>query len=78
MAKKRERLEVIHDILKAVMDAGNSLGPTRLLYASNLSPKMFRDYIAEMIAKGFLKEEAERFRNHRLARPLFSRANLNL
>lgn len=60
MVKKRERLEVIHDVLAAVMKAGNSLGPTRLLYASNLSPQMFREYIAEMLEKGFLVESQER------------------
>ncbi len=54
---KRERLEVIFDILCAVRDAGNSLGPTRLLYASNLSPKMFKEYTEEMVVKGFLAED---------------------
>ena len=51
--KKRERLEVIYDILTA---ASKELGPTRLLYASNLSPKMFRDYVAEMLEKKFIIE----------------------
>jgi predicted transcriptional regulator len=60
VVKKRERLDVIHDILKAVMDAGNALGPTRLLYASNLSPQMFREYIAEMIEKKFLVENKQK------------------
>ncbi len=60
MVRKRERLDVIHDILAAVMAAGNALGPTRLLYASNLSPKMYRDYVEEMLRKGFLVERQER------------------
>ena len=59
MAKKRERLEVIYDILKAVSDSSNSVKPTRLLYNSNLSPQMFKDYIGELVEKGFLSEEAE-------------------
>ena len=57
MAKKRERLEVIHDILAAVRDHGNKIKPTRLLHASNLSPQMFRDYIEELLRKGFLTEQ---------------------
>ena len=36
MAKKRERLDVIRDILKAIRENRN-IKPTRLLYASNLS-----------------------------------------
>ena len=56
MAKKRERLEVIKDILEAIMQ-GRNIKPTRLLYASNLSPQMFKDYINELLGKGFIKLE---------------------
>ena len=56
MAKKRERLEVIKDILNAVREKKN-IKPTRLLYASNLSPQMFKEYINELIRKGFIKLE---------------------
>jgi predicted transcriptional regulator len=54
MAKKRERLEVIHDILSSIRDAGKSIKPTRLLYTSNLSPQMFKEYIEELANKGFI------------------------
>ena len=62
MAKKRERLEVIYDILMAVQNSNNAIKPTRLLSKSNLSPQMFKDYVADLVAKGFLLEirEAER------------------
>lgn len=60
MAKKRERLEVIYDILKAVSEARNSIKPTRLLYSSNLSPQMFRDYVAELEKKEFLRVSEDR------------------
>jgi len=56
MAKKRERLEVIKDILEAIMQ-GRNIKPTRLLYASNLSPQMFKDYINELLTKCFIKLE---------------------
>ena len=56
MAKKRERLEVIKDILEAIKE-GRHIKPTRLLYASNLSPQMFKDYINELITKEFIKIE---------------------
>jgi len=54
MVKKRERLDVIKDILRAIRE-NRQIKPTRLLYASNLSPQMFKDYINELISKGFIK-----------------------
>lgn len=60
MAKKRERLEVIHDILKVIQNSKNSIKPTRLLYASNLSPQMFKEYVNELLGKGFIEEEKRR------------------
>ena len=54
MARKRERLDVIKDILKAIMK-NRQIKPTRLLYASNLSPQMFKVYINELISKKFIK-----------------------
>ena len=59
MAKKRERLEVIRDILLAIRDHKN-IKPTRLLYASNLSPQMFKDYINELITKGFIRLDIDK------------------
>ena len=58
MVKKRERLGVIKDILDAIRDNKN-IKPTRLLYASNLSPQMFKEYIGELMVKGFIKLEIE-------------------
>jgi len=55
-SKKRERLEVIKDILNTIRQ-NREIKPTRLLYASNLSPQMFKEYINELIAKGFIKLE---------------------
>lgn len=57
ITKKRERLEVIKDILTAVRDS-REIKPTRLLYASNLSPQMFKEYVEELIKKGFLAVNA--------------------
>lgn len=54
MAKKRERLDVIKDVLSSIRENRN-IKPTRLLYASNLSPQMFKEYINELIEKGFIK-----------------------
>ncbi len=53
-AKKRERLDVIRDILQTIRQ-NREIKPTRLLYASNLSPQMFKEYINELISKQFIK-----------------------
>lgn len=53
-AKKRERLDVIRDILQTIRQ-NREIKPTRLLYASNLSPQMFKEYINELITKNFIK-----------------------
>ena len=60
--KKRERLGVIRDILQTIKQ-NREIKPTRLLYASNLSPQMFKEYINELISKTFIKldiDEKER------------------
>lgn len=56
MAEKRERLDVVCDILSAVLKNNNKIGPTRLIQLSNLSPAMFKEYTCELINQGLLKE----------------------
>ncbi|MEK6875617.1 MAG: winged helix-turn-helix domain-containing protein [Nanoarchaeota archaeon] len=58
MAKKRERLDVIRDILLAIRE-NRKIKPTRLLYASNLSPQMFKEYIDELLGKKFIVSEMD-------------------
>ena len=59
MAKKRERLEIIKDIIYSIRENRN-IKPTRLLYSSNLSPQMFKDYVNELIAKGFISLDIDK------------------
>jgi len=54
MAKKRERLEIIKDILSSVKEK-RQIKPTRLLQASNLSPQMFKKYINELLEKKLIE-----------------------
>ena len=53
---KRERLEVIFDILKTIQDNQNSIQPTPLLRRANLSSSSFADYFEELLAKDFVKQ----------------------
>lgn len=56
MGKKRDRLEVIFDILKVVQDHKNSIKPTPLLRYSNLSSQSFADYFKELMEKKLIRE----------------------
>ena len=56
MKRKRDRLEVIHDILKIIRHYNNSIKPTPLLRYSNLSSQSFSEYLSELLEKGFVKE----------------------
>jgi len=53
--KKRERLEVIKDILKIIKD-NNKIKSTPLLRQSNLSSSRFQEYFKELLEKQFVKQ----------------------
>ena len=56
MSRKRDRLEVVYDILKIIQDNHNSIKATPLLRKSNLSSQSFAEYFVELSEKGFVKE----------------------
>ncbi len=56
VTRKRDRLEVIHDILSIIRKHKNSIKPTPLLRYSNLSSQSFAEYLRELIEKGLVKE----------------------
>ena len=62
--KKRDRLEIIHDILKIIRDHDNSILPTPLLRYSNLSTQNFNKYISELLRKGLIEEKYDKNRRY--------------
>ncbi len=56
MDKKRNKLEVIYDILSVINGKNGKIKPTHILYRSNLSHAMMEQYIDELIGKKFIKE----------------------
>jgi predicted transcriptional regulator len=56
MERKRNRLEVIRDILTTIRNKNGRIKPTHILYKSNLSHIMMQDYLKELIQKQFIKE----------------------
>ena len=57
MRRKRDRLEIIHDILHVIRKKGSGIKPTHILYKSNLSHQMLTEYLGELIEKGFIVEK---------------------
>lgn len=63
MAERRDKLDIIGDILKAVQDKGGRIKPTHLLYKSNLSHEGMKRYIDELKMKLMLLEEEDKTQN---------------
>ena len=60
MQKKRERLEIINDILDIIRSNNNSIKPTPLLRFSNISTQRFNEYYNELIEKKFIREDYDK------------------
>lgn len=57
MKRKRDRLEIIYDILHVIRQKGSGIKPTHILYKSNLSHQMLTEYLGELIEKNFIIED---------------------
>ena len=56
MSKKRDKLQIIYDILSVIKEKNGKIKPTNILYKSNLSNQMFQEYMNELMQKGFILE----------------------
>ena len=63
MAERRDRLDIIGDILKAIQDKGGKIKPTHLLYKSNLSHEGMKRYVDELKVKEMIFEEEDKNEN---------------
>lgn len=59
MGEKRDKLDIVNDILVAIMNKGGKIKPTHLLYKSNLSHEGMKKYIGELKEKDMILEEPE-------------------
>jgi predicted transcriptional regulator len=60
MAERREKLDIIKDILEAIRDKGGVIKPTHLLYKSNLSHDSMKRYVGNLIEKEMISEIQEK------------------
>lgn len=54
--RRRDRLEILFDILNIIKNHHNSIKPTPLLRYSNLSSISFPDYLNELLEKDLILE----------------------
>jgi predicted transcriptional regulator len=54
--KKRGKFEVVYDILKTIEKNNNSIKPTPLMRASNLSTQYYNEYIQYLKENNLIKE----------------------
>ncbi len=57
---KRDKLEIIKDILKIIKDNHGHIKMTPLLRKSNLSSKRFADYKSELLGRELISEVEEK------------------
>ncbi|MBI4147989.1 hypothetical protein HY490_01735 [Candidatus Woesearchaeota archaeon] len=57
---RRNRLEIIHDMLRVTNDLGGKILPTHLLYKSNLSHERMKGYLEELKEKKLITELQEK------------------
>ena len=60
MAGRREKLDIIKDILEAIRDKGGTIKPTHLLYKSNLSHDSMKRYVQDLMEREMVEELEEK------------------
>ena len=54
--KKRNKLEIVYDILRVIRDRKGTIKPTHILYKSNLSHQMMEEYLTDLKDKEMILE----------------------
>jgi predicted transcriptional regulator len=60
MNAKRDRLEIIQDILSVIQQKSGGIKKTHILYKANLSHEMLNQYLEELALKQFILEQKDK------------------
>lgn len=67
--KKRNRIEIIADILRTIKDKRGKIKQTHLMYKVNLSHKLMKSYLEELLSKEMIQETKEQNNIYILIKP---------
>ena len=64
MSSKRDKIDIINDMLEAIRNSRGKIKPTHLLYKSNMAHTKMKIYIEELKDKGMVDELMEKKRKY--------------
>lgn len=56
MSKKREKTDIIGDMLMSIQEKGGEIKPTHLMYKANLAHRQLRTYLDELVEKNLVRK----------------------
>jgi len=59
MNARRNKLDIVNDMLTSINEKGGKIKPTHLMYKANLSHKLLSQYLEDLVSNELVKEVSE-------------------